>query len=155
MDEIKLGRMLGGKGQDGKVVEQFLGSKFFIIPCGAVPKGHDPHGRIIHDFSYARDGENSINSALLENSVEYISFRDRVQALSKIKWYISVDMKNGYRQLPLHPSECHTQLYSLGPYEHYIDLCMPFGKANSSKIFCKQLTNWCVAFKSIFLKIVP
>ena len=44
----------------------------------------DPHGRIIHDFCFALDGENSINSALVENSVHYISFVDRVRALSKV-----------------------------------------------------------------------
>ena len=130
------------------MVEKFLGRKFYVIPCGSVPKGDDPHGRIIHDFSYAFDGQNSINSALLENSVQYISFVDRVYALSKVNWYISVDLENGYRQFPVHPRDWFTQVYSLGPQEHFMDLCMPFGKSNSSKIFCRQMRSWCQAFKS-------
>ena len=48
----------------------------------------------------------------------------------------------------MHPSEWRTQVYSLGPSEHYIDLAMPFGKANSSKIFCRWASLWfnsCIA----------
>ena len=52
---------------------------------------------------------------------------------------------DGYRQLPVHPSEWGTQVYSLGPSEFYIDLAMPFGKANSSKVFCRWASLW---FKS-------
>ena len=59
----------------------------------------------MHDYSYAGFDGMSINDALLENSVEYIAFKDRVEALSKVSWYIAVDLKAGYRQLPLSPAE--------------------------------------------------
>ena len=59
------------------------------------------------------------------------------RVLQGIKWYIKLDLKDGYRQLPVHPSEWRTQVYALDRSEHYIDLAMPFGKANSSKIFCR------------------
>ena len=36
-------------------------------------------------------------------------------------------------------------MYTLGPAEHYIDIAMPFGKANSSKLFCRWASLW---FKS-------
>ena len=78
-----------------------------------------------------------MNSALIHTSVEYISFVDRARVLSKVSWFVKVDMKNGYRQLGVHPSEWFTQVYSLKPDEFYIDLNMPFGKANSSKVFCR------------------
>ena len=58
---------------------------------------------------------------------------------------IIVDLKAGYRQLRVSMSEWHTQVYTLGPNEFYIDACMPFGKANSSKIFSLG-ANWCTAF---------
>ena len=45
----------------------FFARDFYVIPCGAVPKNGDPYGRIIHDYSYARDGFNSMNTALLDN----------------------------------------------------------------------------------------
>ena len=133
--EVGLGRMLGGVGWSQNDVELFLGRPVYTIPCGSVPYGSDPHGRIIHDYSFAFDGINPINSCLLENSVHYIAFKERVASLSRVSWYIVVDLKTGYRQLPLSPYEWHTQVYSLGPNEFYVDVCMPIGKANSSKIF--------------------
>ena len=101
-----------------------------------MPKGADPYGRIIHNYSHEFVGH-SINDALLENSVQYISFKKRVKLLEHVKWYIKLDLKDGYRQLPVNPSEWRTQVYTLGRSEYYIDLAMPFGKANSSKIFCR------------------
>ena len=75
--------MIGGVGWSKVSVETFLGKSVYTIPCGSVRKGDDPHGRIIYDHSYAcMDG--SINSALLENSVKYIAFRERVEALAEV-----------------------------------------------------------------------
>jgi len=50
-DELLKGRMLGGPGWTATKVENFLHSTFYVTPCGAVAKGDDPHGRIIHDYS--------------------------------------------------------------------------------------------------------
>lgn len=77
--------MIGGPGWTRKVVHTFLGSPFYVIPCGAVPKGTDPHGRIIHDYSFAPTGDTSLNSCLLDNTVKYISFTERVRALSRVE----------------------------------------------------------------------
>ena len=128
--------MLWGRGWSRKKVEKFLKRKVHIIPCGAVPKNEDPFGRIIHNFSFPNKKVNSINSALTDTSVEYISFKKTVSLLAQVDWYLKVDLKNGYRQLPVHPTDWHTQVYSLGPNEFYIDITMPFGKANSARVFC-------------------
>ena len=53
--------MLGGKGWTRKLVEEFLGKNVYTIPCGSVRKGDDPHGRIVHDFSYAYANGESVN----------------------------------------------------------------------------------------------
>ena len=97
--------MLGGAGWTREIVQSFLGKDVYTIPCGSVPKGDDPNGRIVHNYSYAVDKGCSLNSALLENSVQYIAFKDRGKALSQVSWYITVDLKAGYRQMPLSPSE--------------------------------------------------
>ena len=76
--------MLGGRGWTRKLVEDFLGKNVYTIPCGSVRKGDDPHGRIVHDFSYANKNGESVNSALIENSVQYIAFKDRVHALAQV-----------------------------------------------------------------------
>ena len=76
--------MLGGVGWTRERVENFLGEDVYIIPCASVRKGVDPHGRFVHDYSYSVNGNESINSALLENSVRYIAFIDRVKVISKV-----------------------------------------------------------------------
>ena len=82
-------------------MQSFLGKDVYTIPCASVPKGDDPDGRIVHDYSYAVEGGQSINSVLLENSVQYIAFKDR----GLLVYNGTVDLKAGYRQLPLNPSE--------------------------------------------------
>ena len=97
--------MTGGMGQSKADVENFLNRKVYTIPCGSVPNGDDPHGRIVHDYSYAAVSQYSINEALRDNSVRYISFKQRVRSISEVSWYIVVDLKDGYRQLPLNPKD--------------------------------------------------
>ena len=150
--EIRAGRMLGGVGWTSKHIEQFLGRQFYVTPCGAVPKNNDPAGRIIHNYSYPSAKTGSVNAALVNTSVAYISFKERVSLLNKVDWFIKADLKNGYRQLPVHPTDWHTQVYSLGPDEFFIDLNMPFGKANSSIVFCTWTTAWREAFGHHFQK---
>ena len=70
--------------------------------------------------------------------------------MSKVDWFIKVDLNNGYRQLPVDPSDWHTQIYSLGPNEFYIDITMPFGKANSSRVFCRWTSTFCESSKFHF-----
>ena len=96
--------MIGGPGWSAKVVQMFLSSAFYTIPCGAVPKKDDPFGRIIHNYSHKYNGW-SINDALMDNSVAYIAFKERAALLQSVNYYIKLDMKDGYRQLPVHPSE--------------------------------------------------
>ena len=142
--------MLGGVGWTRKKIENFLKKEVYVIPCGAVPKNGDKNGRIIHDYSYPHKNSLSVNSALVNTSVEYITFKQRVALLAQVDWYIKVDLKDGYRQLPVHPSDWHTQIYSLGPNEFYIDIAMPFGKANSARVFCQWTSAWCKSFKFHF-----
>ena len=142
--------MLGGVGWSKNVVEKFLGRHVYVIPCGAVPKNDDPFGRIIHNYSHPSAKHNSVNSALINTSVRYMSFKARVKSLAGVDWYIKADLKNGYRQLPVHPTDWYTQVYALSANEYYIDLNMPFGKSNSSIVFCTWSAAWCVSFQHHF-----
>ena len=45
--------MLGEAGYNEHSLKYLLHSQIWITPCGAVLKGNHPHGRIIHDNSYA------------------------------------------------------------------------------------------------------
>ena len=48
--------MLGGPGWNRQMVEDFLGTSVYTIPCGCVPKSDDPFGHIIHEYSFPSDG---------------------------------------------------------------------------------------------------
>ena len=94
-EEIKKGRMLGGLNWSKKDVEKLLGRRVYVIPCGAVPKNDDPFGRIIHNYSYPSAKYDSVNSALVNTAVEYLSFKARVKELARVDRYIKADLKNG------------------------------------------------------------
>ena len=103
--EIKKGRMLGGVGWSKNIVRNFLGKNFYTIPCGAVPKNGDPDGRIIHNYSFPSPLFGSVNSVLLDTSVSYITFKERISLLDKVDWFIKADMVSGFRQFGTHPKD--------------------------------------------------
>ena len=80
-----------------------------------------------------------------------MSFIERARNLTTFDWYFAVDLENGYRHLPVEPSDWHAQVYPLGPEEYYIDIGMPFGKSNSSK-YSVWVQNWCKAIRHHFHK---
>ena len=75
LGEDQNGRMIAGVGWTRKMVKRFMKQKAYVMPCGAVPKNDDPWGRIIHNYSYPQKHWSSINSALTNTSVKYITFK--------------------------------------------------------------------------------
>ena len=50
-EQIRAGKMIGGKGWSAQDVQRFFGGQeFYGIPCNATTKGRDPLGRIVHDY---------------------------------------------------------------------------------------------------------
>ena len=50
-EQIKAGKMIGGKGWSAQDIRSFFGGReFYGIPCNATAKGGDPLGRIVHDY---------------------------------------------------------------------------------------------------------
>ena len=48
--QVRAGKMIGGPGWTAAKIRQFFGEReFYGIPSGAVPKGGNPLGRIVHD----------------------------------------------------------------------------------------------------------
>ena len=87
--------MLGVPGWSAETVSRILGSTFFYTLRGAVPKRDDPYRRIIHNSSHEFN-EVSLNDCLINNSTEYISFKDRVELFKTVKFYGNLDLKDGY-----------------------------------------------------------
>ena len=114
----------------------FGGRGFYGIPSGAVPKGDDPLGRIVHDYGFYRKGAYSVNACHSCTRVRYNTTKEVASILDGIQWLVKADLENGYRQFGTHPVDWRFQVYCNGPFEHYIDLACPFGKTNSSLEFC-------------------
>ena len=50
-EQVRAGKMIGGKGWSARHVREFFGgANFYGIPCSATAKGGDPLGRIVHDY---------------------------------------------------------------------------------------------------------
>ena len=135
--QVRTGKMIGGPGWSATCVRSFFGGRqFYGIPSGAVSKGSDPYGRIVHDYGYYRIGSYSVNAAHANTSVVYMKTKERIRILEHVNWYVKADLSSGFRQFGTHPKDWIYQVYCNGPREHYIDLACPFGKTNSPMEFC-------------------
>ena len=61
----------------------------------AGPKRDDPYGRIIHNNSHDLN-EVSLNDCLIDNCNEFISFKDRVELFKTVKFYVKLNLMDGY-----------------------------------------------------------
>ena len=78
--------MLGGPGWTAAKIRRFFGGRgFYGIPSGAVPKGDNPLGRIVHDYGYYKRGSYSINAAHSNTSVTYMKTQERIRLLEHIE----------------------------------------------------------------------
>ena len=77
--------MIGGPGWSSSDVQKFFGGQqFYGIPSGAVIKGTNPYGRIVHDYGFFKKGSYSINSAHSDTSCKYLKTKERIQLLEHV-----------------------------------------------------------------------
>ena len=121
--------MIGGPGWSAIDVIEFLGDKFYGIPCSAVEKDGDPFGRIVHDYGYYSRGSYSINASHSSTTITYTSFKETVRTIDRVQYLIKADLKSGFRQFGAHPVDWRFQVYCNGPMEHYsISLALSAGR---------------------------
>ena len=60
------------------------GGPFYGIPSGAVSKGRDPLGRIVHDYGYYKKGFYSVNAAHSDTSVVFMKTKERIRILENV-----------------------------------------------------------------------
>ena len=83
--EAKKGRLLGAVYIDREKISRiFWGRRVYVIPCGSIPKNDYSFWRIIHKYSYPSTNHGSVNSALMNTSVKYISFEAGVEVLARV-----------------------------------------------------------------------
>ena len=85
-EQVRAGKMLGGPGWTAAKIRRFFGGRgFYGIPSGAVPKGDNPLGRIVHDYGYYKRGSYSINAAHSNTSVTYMKTQERIRLLEHVE----------------------------------------------------------------------
>ena len=84
--QVRAGKMIGSPGWSAASVRNFFGGRqFYGIPSGAVSKGVDPYGRILHDYGHYIKGSYSINASHADTSVIYMNTEERIRILEHVK----------------------------------------------------------------------
>ena len=108
-----------------------------ISPIGLVPKSEPNQWRMIVDLSHPRG--RSVNDGISSEvaSVSYASVDDAVQLVLKLgkgTLLAKLDLKQAYRQVPIHPQDQH--LFGIcWEGRVYVDRVLPFGLRSAPKIF--------------------
>ena len=128
--EVSLGRLVGP-------VPRPQQERVHISPIGLVPKSTPGQWRMIVDLSFPRASSvnDGIDSAVA--SVSYASLDEAVQhilRLGKGTQLVKVDLKQAYRQIPVHPED-HYLLGLSWEGSVYVDRALPFGLRSAPKIF--------------------
>ena len=83
---MSAGKVIGGPGYTAGDVTSFFGGRgFYGIPSGAVPKGDDPLGRIVHDYGFYRRGSYSVNACHSCTRVRYHTIKEVSSILDGIQ----------------------------------------------------------------------
>ena len=112
-----------------------------ISSLAAIPKGDNSDSiRLIHDAS--RPEGQSVNSLSAPDSFAYEGMDEAVKLLSKNDYMCKIDLKWGYRSVPIHP-KCYPatglkwKFGSDTEYSYLYDTRLPFGANQSPAIFTR------------------
>ena len=128
--ECAAGRILGPFSRD-------MVPMVHINRIGAVPKSTPGKYLLIVDLSYPID--HSVNTGIAEGScsLKYVSVEEAAQAVMKLgrgAMLAKVDIRNAYRNIPVHPDD-RWLLGMSWKDDSYIDTVLPFGLRSAPKIF--------------------
>ena len=133
-----------GEGKLAGPYDSAPSSDYFWSPIGAVPKKVDHNTgdvlkwRIIHHLS---KGKISVNSGIPDEYARctYLSVRQLVKFIYLLgpgAWVWKYDLKNAYRQFPIHPSDVH-YLGIKWEGKFYFDKALPMGLKSACGLFTR------------------
>lgn len=82
----------------------------------------------------------ALNKILEKDKYPLPLIEDQIDRLGKAKFFISLDMKNGFYQIPVSPDSIKYTAF-VTPTGHYEFLKMPFGICNGPAVFQKAITK--------------
>ena len=128
--ERNAGRLVGPLQQPGLAL-------LHTSPIGLVPKSEPNQWRMIVDLSFP--GGHSVNDGISceLSSLSYASVDDAVQnilRLGKDAQLVKLDLKQAYRNIPVHPQDQHLLAISWEG-DTYVDRALPFGLRSAPKVF--------------------
>lgn len=82
----------------------------------------------------------SLNKIIEKDRYPLPLIEDQIDKLGKAKYYISIDMKNGFHQIPVSPDSVKYTAF-ITPDGHYEFLKMPFGICNGPSVFQRAITK--------------
>lgn len=82
----------------------------------------------------------ALNKLLEKDRYPLPLIEDQIDRLGKAKYFISIDMKNGFHQIPVSPESVKYTAF-VTPSGHYEFLKMPFGICNGPPVFQRAITK--------------
>ena len=132
--EIAVGHILGPFDTEAPPLPNLVYS-----PINIVPKPGTNKYRLVHDLSYPRSGNQSINSCIPEenSSVQYSYIEDVIDMAIQLGpgiWGGRIDILHAFRNARMHPSEIPYLAFSLKG-KTFLNVALAFGAASSCAIF--------------------
>ena len=114
--------------------------KLHISPLGLVPKKAAGEFRLIHDLSFPKKGDLSVNGGIdkIFTSVEYETLDHVVtiiQSVGKGCFIAKADLESAFRILPIHPNDHRLLGFKFEGMDYY-DKCLAMG-----------CSTWCADFE--------
>ena len=145
-DELKRGKLLGPFGADSTL---FHGKPINRHRSGMAPKKGVEFKRLFRDFSISGHNGNYTDE---DKKTELPQTTDMIRFLSGAVSFFLLDWQHAYRQLMNHLDEVRLQGYeNFGML--FLDLFIPFGRADNAKIFQCVAETIIKAFRLRFPKI--
>ena len=133
----KISEYLAEECASGRVLGPFpreMAPMVHINRLGAVPKSTPGKYRLIVDLSYPEN--KSVNCGIdgVRCTLTYVTVRDAAARLGKGALLAKVDIRNAYRNIPVHPDD-RWLLGMAWNGDVYVDTVLPFGLRSAPKIF--------------------
>ena len=102
--KLKVEKRLLEEIEDGNYIKVHEDNVKLISPLEAIEKS-DGDVRVIHDLSFAKQGQASLNSHASKEECYYESLEDTISNIRRNMWMAKCDLKWAYRSVGINPDQ--------------------------------------------------